>query len=75
MLRFSYWVVAVGQVPSAGTRLTGRLSPLPAIRVAVTLRTKSGAVSGTTGGRSRLLVTCPGTWTSRSPSRVASIAA
>ena len=31
MLRFSYWAVPVGKVPSTGMALTGRRSPLPAI--------------------------------------------
>ena len=57
MLRFSYWVVAVGQTPSAGMRLTGRLSPLSAMSTAVTFCTNSGASTGTAGGRSKLLVT------------------
>jgi hypothetical protein len=49
-LRFSHWVVAVGQTPSSGMALTGRDSPLPAMIFAVTFRTNSGASAGTTGG-------------------------
>ena len=45
--RFSYFVVPVGNVPSTGSALTGSRSPSPAISRAVTSRTKSGAVSGT----------------------------
>ena len=43
MLRFSYWVVPVGKVPSTGNALTGSRSPWPAIIGAVTRSTKSGA--------------------------------
>ncbi len=60
MLRFSHCVVPVGQVPSTGISLTGTSSPFWAIMVAVTLFTKSGASSGTTGGISMELVTSSG---------------
>ncbi len=43
MLRFSYWAVPVGNVPSTGMALTGSRSPLPSIIMAVTRLTKSGA--------------------------------
>ena len=52
MLRFSYWVVPLGYVPSTGIALTGSSSPRPAIIVAVTVCTKSGAKSGTIGAGS-----------------------
>jgi len=42
--------VDVGQVPSTGKALTGRLSPLPESITAVTRWTKSGARAGTAGG-------------------------
>src|SRR5438045_9401645 len=64
MLRFSQRVVLVGNVPSTGNADTGSRSPLPAIITAVTLRTKSGAVSGTMGGREKGEVTCTGQGTS-----------
>jgi hypothetical protein len=50
MARFSYLVVPDGNVPSMGNALTGSRSPRPAMRAAVTSRTKSGAVSGTSAG-------------------------
>ncbi len=43
MLRFSHFAVPVGYVPSAGSALTGKLSPSPAIIGAVTSCTKRGA--------------------------------
>ena len=43
MLRFSHFVVPVGQVPSGGNAETGKLSPTPANMAAVTVLTKSGA--------------------------------
>src|SRR5215207_6186830 len=58
---FSYAVVPVGKVPSTGSALTGRSSPRPAIMTAVTVRTKSGAWSGTTGGSGRVEVAPSGT--------------
>ena len=51
MLRFSQRVVPIGQVPSGGSAETGRASPRPASIAAVTVLTKSGAASDTTGGR------------------------
>ena len=53
-LRFSQWEVPVGQVPSGGKALTGSSSPRPDSMTAVTLRMKSGASSGTGGGRCTL---------------------
>ena len=50
MLRFSHWVVAVGQRPSAGISDTLICSPRPSIILAVTCLTKSGASSETIGG-------------------------
>ena len=50
MLRFSYCVVAVGQVPSSGMALTGRVSPFCDMILAVTFLTNAGAVAETTGG-------------------------
>ena len=47
MARFSYLVVPVGNVPSAGSALTGSRSPSPAMSSAVTRLTNSGASSGT----------------------------
>ena len=52
MLRFSQAAVPDGKVPSTGIRLTGISSPGPRTSCAVTLRTNSGAVAGTSG-RSR----------------------
>jgi hypothetical protein len=59
MLRFSNRVVPVGQVPSAASGSPAGSLPRPAISVAVTRCTKSGALAGTTGGRSKVLDTCP----------------
>src|SRR3989338_4730668 len=74
MLRFSYWVVAVGQVPSAGIWETLMEAPFPSIIRAVTSLTKVGALSGTVGG-----IACPpavfGTVTWRILFRAASTAA
>src|SRR5512137_1867467 len=64
MLRFSHWLVPTGHVPSTGKAETGTWSPFPAIMGAVTLRTNSGASAATVGGRRRVEVTCPGTFTS-----------
>jgi hypothetical protein len=50
MLRFSQRVVPMGQVPSGGSAETGSASPRPASIAAVTVLTKSGAASETTGG-------------------------
>ncbi len=47
MLRFSHWAVPVGKVPSMGMALTGRSSPSPAMILAVTFWTNSGAAAGT----------------------------
>ena len=46
MLRFSHWVVAVGQVPSGGNALTGSRSPLPAIISAGHLLDEVGRLVG-----------------------------
>ena len=64
MSRFSHRAVPVGYVPSAGSALTGSVSPSPAIIRAVTAWTKSGASAGTGGRRSASLVTVSGTVTS-----------
>ena len=53
MVRFSQRAVPVGQVPSTGNAETGSRSPLPASMTAVTRLTKSGASSGTRGGRAK----------------------
>ncbi len=50
MLRFSHFVVAVGNVPSSGKALTGSSSPFFFMIMAVTFFTKSGASSDTVGG-------------------------
>src|ERR1035438_3696487 len=47
MLRFSQRADPVGQVPSTGITLTGRLSPLPAIIGDCTTRKNVGAPAGT----------------------------
>src|SRR5450631_4056140 len=46
-LRFSHFVVPDGYVPSIGSLLTGRSSPLPAIIGPSTSRTNTGASAGT----------------------------
>src|SRR5262249_38443768 len=46
MLRFSYCAVPVGNVPSQGSALTGRLSPQPAMMGPRISRTNGGAYSG-----------------------------
>ncbi len=63
ILRFSQRVVPSGQVPSGGSAETGNASPRPASIAAVTVLTKSGAASATTGGRQALwlLTGCNGT--------------
>jgi hypothetical protein len=48
-------------VPSTGRALTGSSSPRPAIIIAVTFCTNSGALAGTTGGNWRVLVAWAGT--------------
>ncbi len=64
--RFSYLVVPVGNVPSAGNALTGSMSPSPAIRTAVTFLMKSGALSGTENMADLLLLGVPSfTWAIR----------
>ena len=70
MLRFSHWVVAVGQVPSTGKAETGRLSPLPAMICPVTSWTNAGASAETGGVMSNLLVTSFGYLTSYRCDRV-----
>src|SRR4029450_5346869 len=64
MLRFSYFVLPAGKVPSIGIALTGNVSPRPSIMTAVTLRTNSGAVSGTILRTVRLLVAASGMFNS-----------
>ena len=49
MLRFSYCVVPVGNVPSQGRALTGRSSPRLAIIMPNTSLTNAGAWAGTGG--------------------------
>ncbi len=61
ILRFSHFVVPVGQVPSGGKADTGSRSPLFASITAVTFWTKSGASSETMGGRLKVEVTASGT--------------
>ncbi len=73
--RFSHFAVSVGKVPSTGSAETGSRSPLPASIIAVTRWTKSGASSGTGGGRCRSPATPAGTGTSCMPSSAASTAA
>src|SRR5512141_1548947 len=63
MFRFSYLLVPDGHVPSGGKAETGRASPCPAMMVAVTRRTKSGASSGTGKGITFADVTESGTST------------
>ena len=72
--RFSHFAVAVGQVPSTGKALTGSRSPLFSSITAVTRRTKSGASGATTGGRPRVEVILPGTFTGKSAASEASTA-
>ena len=56
MLRFSHCAVAVGKVPSTGSRLTGRASPSPAmIGREHVLHECRAPRSGTTGGSSMSL--------------------
>ncbi len=69
MLRFSQRVVPMGQVPSGGRAETGSASPSPASIAAVTVLTKSGAASETTGGRFGLLAFTGWSGTSASDSR------
>src|SRR5512145_2242274 len=74
--RFSHWAVAVGHVPSMGKAETGSRSPLPSRITEVTLRTNSGALSETAGGRFQAELTVrPLVSTSCRCSRVASTAA
>ena len=47
MLRFSYWVVAVGYTPPSGMAEVGSSSPRPAIISPKTSFTKAGALAGT----------------------------
>ncbi len=75
MLRFSHCVVAVGHVPSTGKAETGSRSPWPAMIMAVTRCTNSGAAAGTAGGRACGEVAASGTRTSKSPSSARSTAA
>ncbi len=73
--RFSQRAVSVGKAPSTGRALTGRRSPSPASSRAVMRSTKSGTVSGTTGGRPNPAVTAVGVGTAASAPRAASTAA
>ena len=57
MLRFSYCVVAVGNVPSTGNALTGRSSPRLAIIMPSTSLTNAGAWAGTAGSMCSFEVT------------------
>ena len=75
MLRFSYCVVPVGNVPSTGRALTGRSSPRLAIIMPSTSLTNAGAVAGTGGTMCELEVTLAGHLTSWSAARAASTAA
>ena len=76
MLRFSYWQVPVGKVPSTGIMLTGTWSPRPPAISPRTSRTKAGMfLPWTDGGISIVLVTVAGTWTWWRFSRVLSTAA
>ena len=58
-----------------GIKLTGISSPSPAIIVAVNFWTNSGALAGTSSGRSNALVTLVGTFTSKRLASVPSTAA
>src|SRR5271157_366902 len=60
ILRFSYWVVAVGQMPSAGICETLMVCPICLRRVPITCLTNSGASSGTGLISSTGLVTLAG---------------
>ena len=61
MLRFSQRVVCTGHTPSSGMALTGRSSPSPAISLAVTFLTNSGAILGTSDAGRGLPVAVAGT--------------
>ena len=74
MLRFSQRVVPIGQVPSGGSAETGRASPRPASIAAVTVFTKSGAASDTTGGRFGLVAFTGCSGTSNNDSRASASA-
>ena len=54
MLRFSYFVVADGQVPSTGNFDTGICSPRPAMISPITSFTKAGESAGTGASMCRL---------------------
>ena len=75
MPRFSHCAVPVGNVPSTGRALTGSRSPSPAIIVAVTRRTKSGACVGTRAAGVWSVVGSDGTVIGASAARAASTAA
>ncbi len=64
MLRFSYWVVPLGNVPSSGRHDAGRLSPSRTIMGPRTAFTNSGASSATGGLISNFDVAFLGTFTS-----------
>ena len=59
MARFSYFVVPDGNVPSAGSALTGNRSPSPAISREVIRATKSGTSPATAWVVGRSLLTVP----------------
>jgi hypothetical protein len=73
--RFSYLAVPVGNTPSMGRAETGRRSPSPASRAAVTRRTNSGASAGIGLWRDVVDVTVDGNSTRSSAASEASIAA
>ena len=75
MLRFSYCVVPVGNVPSQGSAPTGRSSPRLAIITPSTSLTNAGAWAGTGGTMCSFEVTWLGYFTSCSDARAASTAA
>ena len=74
ILRFSQRVVPIGQVPSGGRAETGSASPSPASMAAVTVLTKSGAASETTGGRFGLEASTGRSGTSANDSRASASA-
>ena len=63
-LRFSYWEVPFGKVPSTGIWLTGMLSPSPHIILPSTSWTYSGAFADMTAGMTWPLTVLPvvSTW-------------
>src|SRR5208282_1731924 len=75
MALFSYWAVPEGKRPSAGKAETGNKSPLPAMILAVTWRTKSVAVPGTISIGGAATVASAGTTTGARCANAASTAA